>query len=80
MKSLFSPIKKFKFSSYYVITGRHIGFYKRFFCAGSSVYNFKDTLFKIGRNKDNDNVCDLTRGFFDIPNSKEVMAISYVYD
>ena len=34
MKSLFSPIKKFKFSSYYVITGRHIGFYKRFFVQG----------------------------------------------
>ena len=30
MISLFSPIKNSNFSSYYVITGRHIGFYKRF--------------------------------------------------
>ena len=49
------------------------------FCAGSSVYNFKDNLFKIGRNKDDDNICDLTQGFFEISNSKKVMAISSVY-
>ena len=49
------------------------------FYAGSSVYNFKDNLFKIGRHKDDDIVCDLTRGFFDISNSKKVMAISSVY-
>ena len=50
------------------------------FCAGSSFYNFKDDLFKICRNKDDDNICDLTRGFFDIPDSKKVMGISSVYD
>ena len=49
------------------------------FYAGSSVYNFKDNLLKIGRNKDDDIFCDLTRGFFDISNSKKVMAISSLY-
>ena len=50
------------------------------FYAGSDVLsNFKDNLYKIGRNKDDDIVCDLTRGFFDICNSKKVMAISSVY-
>ena len=49
------------------------------FGAGSSVYNCKDNLFKIGRNKDDDNICDLTRGSFDIPNSKKVMGISSVH-
>ena len=34
------------------------------FGAGSSVYNFRDNLFKIRRNEDDDNICDLTRGFF----------------
>ena len=49
------------------------------FGAGSSVYNFKDNLFKIRRNKDDSNICDLTRGFFYIPNSKKVMGISSVH-
>ena len=49
------------------------------FYAGSSVYNFKDDLLKIGRNKDDDIFCDLTRGFFDISNSKKVMAMSSLY-
>ena len=71
MISLFSPKKsKFNLSYYYVVSGRHIGFYEHFFCAGSSVYNFKDNLFKIGRNKDDDIICELSRGFFDISNSK----------
>ena len=48
------------------------------FCAGSSVYNFKDNLFKIGRNMDDDIICDLTREFFYISDSKKVMAISSV--
>ena len=34
------------------------------FGAGSSVYNFKDNVFKIRRNKDDGNICDLTRGLF----------------
>ena len=49
------------------------------FDAGSSVYNFKDNLFKFRRNKDDDNICDLTRVFFDIPNSKKGMGISSVH-
>ena len=47
------------------------------FGAGSSNYNFEDKLFKIRINNNDDNICDLTRGFFYIPNSKQVMAISY---
>ena len=49
------------------------------FGAGSSVYNFKDNLFKIRRDEDDGNICDLTWGFFDIPNSKKVMGISSVH-
>ena len=76
---LIQSIKKiFNFSPYYVITGRHIGFMS-VFGAGSSVYNFKDNLFKIRRNKDGVNICDLTQGFFDILNSKKFMAISSVH-
>ena len=39
------------------------------FCAGSSSYKYKDNLFKIRRNNDDHNICDLTRGIFDIPNT-----------
>ena len=50
------------------------------FGAGSSVYNFRDNIFKIRRNEDDDNICDLIRGFFFyIYDDKKVMAISSVH-